>query len=126
VALQEGETLKSVDEGRAASVFFEEEIQMILMIAMLAHDALGHGVPTHLSISAPYVVTLTVEPHLGNVVYPVTAGPAFEVGYSTVTVIKPSPVGEVRGDPTAGIEAIMFAGAPEVGGHQYDTWLQAN
>jgi len=116
VSLQPGETMKPLEEGQAAGVFFEEEVLMMLITAMPAHDVLGHGVPTHLSVTGPNIVTLTVEHHAGSFVYPVTSGPAFEVGYSTVEVIKPPPTGEVRGDPTTGYQAVQFVGAPEVGG----------
>jgi hypothetical protein len=61
----------------------------MLIRLMPAHDALGHEVPTYLEVTAPNVVTLTVEHHKEAYVYPVIGGPAFEVGYSTVEVIPP-------------------------------------
>jgi hypothetical protein len=89
VSLLPGESLRGLEGGQSVAVYFEEEIELMLISAMPAHDVLGKGVPTHLSVSGPNAVKLTVEHRGGSYVYPVTAGPSFEVGYSSVEVIKP-------------------------------------
>jgi hypothetical protein len=65
--------------------------------ALPASDAIGTTVPTHLSISAPDIVVLTVEhrgpsPAGGQFVYPVVDGTGWEGGYRTITVEMAEPV----------------------------------
>lgn len=91
VNLQNGQTLSLVEGGHSAAVYFEDGTEAMLIDAMPASDAVGHEVPTHLSVTEGNVVTLTVEHRGGTYVYPVVAGPAFEVGYVTVGVIAPPP-----------------------------------
>jgi hypothetical protein len=91
IALTSGETLKLGEGGQSASVYFENETAMMLISAMPARDALGKVVPTHLSVTAPNIITLTVEHTKTAYVYPVTAGPSFEVGHSTVEAVYPPP-----------------------------------
>ena len=91
VSLLSGENLTALPGGSQAAVYFEGTIEMMLIEAMPAHDALGHSVPTSLSVTAPNIVTLTVKHRSGGYVYPVLAGPGFEVGWSRVEVIKPPP-----------------------------------
>jgi hypothetical protein len=90
VVLLPGEELKALPGTTQAAVYYENEVEMMLIEAMPAHDALGHGVPTKLSVTGPNVVTLTVEHRKGSYVYPVVAGPSFEVGWSHVEVIEPA------------------------------------
>jgi Concanavalin A-like lectin/glucanases superfamily len=88
VDLLPGATLKTL-EGGFAGVFYSDGSQMMLIEAMPAHDATGKAVPTNLSVTAPNIVTLTVEHAKGSYTYPVETGPAFEVGYATVEAILP-------------------------------------
>jgi hypothetical protein len=89
IELRNGETLKELPGGLQAAVYFEGTIEMMLIEAMPAHDAVGHTVPTNLAVTNKNRVTLTVKHRQGSYVYPVTAGPSFEVGWSKVEVIKP-------------------------------------
>jgi hypothetical protein len=100
VGMESGQTLKLAEDGQSASVYFEDGTTSAMLIsAEPAHDAVGHAVPTHLSVSGGNIVTLTVEHHISTYVYPVLAGPAFEVGYVTVeAVIPPPPEPEGEGD----------------------------
>jgi sugar lactone lactonase YvrE len=63
-----------------------------------AHDAIGTAVPTHLTVTAWNVVTLTVEhrtasPAGGSFVYPVMGGTGWEGGYRTISseMVEPPP-----------------------------------
>ena len=85
-----GQTLQTSSGGQYASLYYEDGTQAMLIEAMPAADAVGHAVPTHLSV-AGNVMTLTVEHKGSGVVYPVLAGPAFEVGTITVEVVIPPP-----------------------------------
>jgi hypothetical protein len=73
--------------------------------AELARDATGSAVPTSLEVSAGNVVTLIVHHRAGNpaaggapFVYPISSGPAFEVGFSSVIVTGPKDEKELRED----------------------------
>jgi hypothetical protein len=105
VKLSEGEELRQIDDQDAA-VFFEE-IRMESIEAEKAHDATGANVPTTLAVTAPNVVTLTVHHQAGDPAavgapfqYPVSAGPPFQVGYSTVEVIVPPRVSTAVAAPS--------------------------
>lgn len=109
-----GERLEAQEGGQTAELLFHET-DMMLISAMPAHDAVGHTVPTHLSVIAPNIVTLTVEHRKGSYVYPIIAGPSFEVGYSNVTVTVP-PVYEEEEEvqrAAKGIPVREVIGAPE-------------
>jgi tripartite motif-containing protein 71 len=63
----------------------------VTITALEAHDAIGTAVPTHLSVTAPDILTLTVEhrsasPVDGSFVYPVVAGAGWEGGFRTFSV----------------------------------------
>lgn len=95
VHLHPGQELHQIDDQNAA-IYFEDETVMGVLSAAPARDARGTAVPTSLSVSAGNVVTLTVHHRDGDpandgvpFVYPVTEGSAFEVGYSSVTVVEP-------------------------------------
>lgn len=92
VKLGEGQELKAVDEQNAV-VYYEDGHKAFSIAAPPAHDANGTAVPTTLAIEGENVITLTVHHRAGDPAaggapfdYPVTPGPSFEVGYSTVTV----------------------------------------
>jgi hypothetical protein len=91
VTLLPGQTLKVLEGGDFAAVYFEDGTEAMLISPSPATDAVGHAVPTHLAVTGSNVITLTVEHHKGSYVYPVVAGPAYEVGYSTVEAIIPPP-----------------------------------
>lgn len=90
VALLPGQTLEALN-GQSAAVFYEDGTEAMLIEAMPAHDAVGHAVPTSLSVNGKEVVSLTIAHKNGGYVYPILGGPSYEVGYSTVEVIIPPP-----------------------------------
>lgn len=83
---------------REAEVKYNEGGPVAVTITALeAHDAIGTSVPTHLSISASDVLTLTVEhrgvsPAGGGFVYPVVAGAGWEGGFRTFSAELSEPV----------------------------------
>jgi hypothetical protein len=95
VQLHPGQELAQVDE-RHAEVLFEGEMRTSLIGAEQARDATGAEVPTSLEVIAPNLIALTVHHKAGNPAaggapfhYPVSAGPPFTAGYSTVRVLMP-------------------------------------
>lgn len=99
VNLREGEVLEQLSPTEVA-IEFEGEVRMGTLVAEKARDAWGTEVPTTLMQTGPEVVTLTVHHRAGNpaaggvpFIYPITPGPGFVVGNSTVTVIKPPEYG---------------------------------
>jgi hypothetical protein len=114
VGMEPGQTLKPAEDGQSATVYFGDGTTSAMLIsAMPAHDAVGHEVPTHLSVSVGNIVTLTVEHHKSTYVYPVLAGPAFEVGYLTIEVyIPPPPKGQ--GSNPLKLSTSIRVGAPEI------------
>lgn len=102
VELGDGQTLKAVDDQHAEVTFEDGHLAWVIK-AESAHDARGKAVPTSISISEGDVITLTVHHRAGNVAadgvpftYPITLGPGFEVGYSTVIVTGPKDEQELR------------------------------
>lgn len=102
VELRPGQTLEVIDD-RQAGVYYEDGHLAMVIEAESARDARGVAVPTSISISAGDVVTLAVHHRAGNAAaegapftYPITPGPSFEVGYSTVTVTGPKDEQEER------------------------------
>jgi hypothetical protein len=89
VSLYPEQTLTKIDSQNAAVIYSDGTVAMSIS-AEAAHDATGAYVATTLSVVGN-VVTLKVSHRLLGVVYPVLAGPTFEVGYSTVEVIIPPP-----------------------------------
>jgi hypothetical protein len=96
VQLYPGQDLRQVDS-QSAAIYFEDETVTGVLSAAPARDARGTAVPTSLSVSDGNVVTLTVhhrerDPAKDGApfLYPVTYGPAYEVGYSSVTVVSPA------------------------------------
>jgi sugar lactone lactonase YvrE len=88
VSLHSGQTLESVDS-KTAQVVFEDGQSMMMIKALPARDATGKAVATSLKVVGPDVIELTVAHKGGGFSYPVTAGPAFEAGYSSVEVTPP-------------------------------------
>jgi hypothetical protein len=95
VQLAPHETLVGVDETKA-EVRYEGGVVVGTILAEPAHDADGTTVPTTLRVSEEDVLTLIVHDREGNpaaggapFVYPVTAGPGWEGGPSTVIVKSP-------------------------------------
>lgn len=95
VTLLEGQRLRSVGS-QEAEVLYEDGVVDETIQAESAHDAEGAAVPTSIGVSEPNIVTLTVHYLGGNpaangapFVYPIIAGPGFEVGDSTVEVLVP-------------------------------------
>lgn len=104
VRLHPGQELVQAD-ARRAEVLFEDGVRASVIGAEQARDATGAEVPTSLEVIAPNYVSLTVHHRAGNPAaegapfhYPVTAGPPFTVGYSTVTFVVP-PAGEAAPPP---------------------------
>jgi hypothetical protein len=87
VSLQPGQTLRSVDD-QHAEIIFEDGNRMSLIAAMPARDATGAAVPTAITVSGS-TITLAVQHKSKSYAYPVVAGQAFEVGYSSVYVELP-------------------------------------
>lgn len=88
--------LRQIDDRHVAVVFKAEETMVFMIIAEEARDADGTAVPTSLALSGGDLLTLTVHHRVGNPVaggapfdYPISPGPPFEVGYSTVIVTGP-------------------------------------
>lgn len=102
VTLQPGQELKAVDD-RHAEVYFEDGHPLFGIEAAPARDADGTAVPTTIGVSEGDVVTLVVHHRPGDPAadgalfdYPITEGPAFEAGFSSVIVIGPKDEAELR------------------------------
>jgi sugar lactone lactonase YvrE len=97
VQIQPGQSLVA-PSNLVAEVRYESGDTAFLIDTAPAHDAVGHGVPTSISVKGN-VLTLHVEHHTGGVVYPVLTGQAYETGYSTVILSAPaSEAGEEYAD----------------------------
>jgi hypothetical protein len=111
VVLQEEQELQAIDDQHAA-VYYADGIHTAFGItAMQARDSRGISVPTSLAVTEPNIVTLTVHHRAGDPTkdgasfnYPITPGPPFEVGFSTVQIVMPParPGPESTSSPTAG------------------------
>jgi sugar lactone lactonase YvrE len=121
VSLSPGQTLKPIEGGTSAGVYFEDGTEMMLISAEPAHDATGKSVPTSLAVTGKNIVTLTVAHKSGQFVYPVVTGASYEVGYSTVEVITPPPPIQVEeeeagvpvnGESDGGVTAEFWHNAP--------------
>lgn len=95
VTLSPSQTLTQIDDQHAV-VEYDDHTVLWSIEAEPARDANGTSVPTSIAISEGNIVTLTVHHRAGNPAaggapfsYPITAGPAYTVGYSTVTVFIP-------------------------------------
>lgn len=95
VNLSSSQTLTQVDDQHAV-VEYDDHTVAFHISAEPAADAEGRSVPTSIAVSEGDVVTLTVHHRAGNpadggapFAYPISAGQAFTVGYSTVTVFIP-------------------------------------
>jgi NHL repeat len=85
VDLPAGLTLVAFDD-QSAEVRYEDGTAAFTIVAETARDATGKAVPTELGIEGSEVV-LSVQHRNGNYSYPVTAGPSFETGYSSVVFV---------------------------------------
>lgn len=94
VKLGEEEELRPIDDTHAAVYYADPGEHIAFPIeAAKARDATGAAVPTTLAVTQPNIITLTVHHRAGNpaaggapFTYPITEGPAFETGHSTVIV----------------------------------------
>jgi hypothetical protein len=137
VSLGQGQSLKSIDS-EYAEVVYEDGTVAIFIQAAPAHDADGTTVPTSLSVPEGNVITLTVHHRAGNpaaggapFVYPVSSGPGFEIGNSTVTVVLgPKDETELREEreriATEEREAAQRAGEREAPGTCRVPWLRGS
>jgi hypothetical protein len=94
--LLEGQTAAQVDEADV-EVYWEDGTEAMLIAAEPARDAVGHLVPTTLTLSEGNQITLTVSHRSSGVIYPVVSGAAFEVGYEAAESIAPTPSEEAEG-----------------------------
>lgn len=88
VNIYPGQTLELVDS-QTAQVVNKDGTSVMMISAESARDATGKAVPTSLQVLGSNAIQLTVSHKGGNYAYPVSAGPSFEVGYSTVRVELP-------------------------------------
>lgn len=115
VGLEEGQRLEAIDN-RFAAVYFENGELAALIAAEVAHDAAGAEVPTSLGVSGKNVLNLTVHHHEGSYVYPIHAGPAFELGYTAVVDPNRKDLSEQEEEEIqGGSDGGYFAGPPEPG-----------
>jgi tripartite motif-containing protein 71 len=81
--------LQQSDPQHIEVVYWKYGVTAFVITAEQAHDVIGSTVPTHLSISGPEKITLTVEhrgpsPAGGGFVYPVMGGAGWQGGYYAV------------------------------------------
>jgi sugar lactone lactonase YvrE len=79
--------LRQPDPQHVEVFYWKYDVTAFVITAEAAHDVIGTAVPTHLSISGPEKITLTVEhrgasPAGGGFVYPVMGGAGWQGGYS--------------------------------------------
>jgi sugar lactone lactonase YvrE len=86
VQLHNGQRLQVANEGQA-EVVHENGTLAFLITAEIAHDATGALVSTSLSVEGN-ILTLHVEFHKGNYVFPIVAGQNFETSYTTPVIVK--------------------------------------
>ncbi len=112
VTLQAGQKLESVDS-KTAQVVYKDGLSVMMIRAESARDATGKAVPTSLQVISPNAVRLTVSHKVGGFSYPVSAGPAFEVGYSTVRVELPPELLPPSNFEEEGWMSYLVVSAPE-------------
>jgi tripartite motif-containing protein 71 len=111
--------LRQPDPQHIEVFYWEYGITALVVTAEPAHDAIGTTVPTHLSISGPAKITLTVEhrgqsPVGGGFVYPVIGGTGWQGGYRTVAFEINEPPPPLSGEETRPAEAEeTVVGPPE-------------
>jgi streptogramin lyase len=86
VHLAEGQSLRLANSTQA-EVVYDDGTLAFLISAEAAHDATGTRVPTSLSVSGS-ILTLKVEFHSGNFVYPVVAGQGWETSYRVPVIVE--------------------------------------
>jgi hypothetical protein len=103
VELGDGQELQWIDEQHAEVYYTADHHPAFDITAEAARDASGANVPTSLAVSGDDIVVLTVQHRAGDLAaggapfdYPITPGPSFEVGYSSVTVTGPPDEQEAR------------------------------
>jgi sugar lactone lactonase YvrE len=107
LSLSDEQELVEISPQEVAVRYTEGGPVAFAITALPAHDAIGTPVPTHLAVTGPHVITLTVE-HRGpssaggSFVYPVMGGTGWEGGYRTISVelAEPPPPPEIPGEET--------------------------
>jgi hypothetical protein len=89
VELGSGQYLEQVSEQNAVQLYYEDGTPAMLISAEQAHDATGAVVPTTLEKTGPDEITLHVKHKGSSYVYPIMAGPSFEVGYQATVITQP-------------------------------------
>ncbi len=130
VELGEEQVLREIDAQHAV-VFYGDKHVAFVITAEPAHDAVGSAVPTTLAVSDRNVITLTVHHRAGNAAaegapftYPITSGPSYEKGYSTVIISGPKDEQELREErdriareaAAAGVEEVRVCVVPSLKG----------
>lgn len=102
VTLGDEQELEAIDD-QTARVRYSDGHTALVITAEHAHDAVGSTVPTSLAVTGDDVVTLLVHHRAGNpaaagapFAYPISAGPGWEGGFSTVIVEGPKDEQELR------------------------------
>jgi sugar lactone lactonase YvrE len=86
----ESTELVQLNSQEIALKYIEGPVSFVIT-AIPAHDEIGTSVPTHIAITSPKVITLTVEhrgtsPAGGSFAYPVMVGVGWEGGFRTISV----------------------------------------
>jgi tripartite motif-containing protein 71 len=111
--------LRQVDPAHVEVFYWKFGITAFVITAEPAHDAIGTAVPTHLSISGPEKIMLTVEyrgqsPAGGEFIYPVMGGTGWQGGYRTITVELTEPPPPPPGEESSAAEGEeIVVGPPE-------------
>jgi NHL repeat len=113
VIMGKGQSLVQVDEKTAEVVYPEDGTVNATIHAEPAHDATGKELSTSVAVEGSNVVTLTVHHKVEGVVYPVTGGPGFQVGYETVTAFPPPEEASENEGPGEGEIQEIEISAPE-------------
>lgn len=95
--------LRQPDPQHIEVFYWEYGITAFVITAEPAHDAIGTAVPTHLSVSGPAEITLTVEhrgqsPAGGGFVYPVMGGTGWQGGYRSISFEMNEPLPPAEGE----------------------------
>lgn len=115
VKLGLNEELKAIDTHHAG-VFWPDGTEAMLILAQEAHGAAGESVPTTLTVSQGSIITLTVQHHAGNYVYPIMAGTGWQGGFQTETATVEEPNTHPDGTEEL-VVAEIVASAPTLDGY---------
>jgi hypothetical protein len=101
VQMDDDQALEQIDDQDVLIDYVEGHHRALSIRAEVAHDAVGTNVPTTLSVSGSDIITLTVHHHAGNPLaagtpfdYPIIAGPGWEGGIQSGTVVVKMPPDE--------------------------------